>query len=503
MATRAAPGETRPGAPVPLSAVPPLDDQQRQAVRALMTMAPVADELGTRFAAAGFALHLVGGPVRDALLGRAGDDLDFATDARPEQVLEIIDGWAEAVWTMGITFGTVGLSKDSHRLEVTTYRSESYDASSRKPEVVYGDTLIGDLARRDFSVNSMALSVPGHEFADPSGGLADLLARRLRTPGRPEDSFGDDPLRMMRLARFASQLGFVPDADVVAAATAMSERITIVSAERVRDELTKLLLAPDPVPGLELLVDTGLATHVLPELPKMRLEIDPVHHHKDVYAHSLAVLQRAIALETDGPDLTLRMAALLHDIGKPRTRAFGPAGVSFHHHELVGASMARTRLRALRYPKQFIEDVCRLVELHLRFHGYGTGTWNDSAVRRYVRDAGPLLDRLNALVRSDCTTRNRRKAAALSSAYDELEHRIAFLAEEEAHAALRPDLDGREIMEILGVPPGRIIGAARAFLLELRLEHGPLERAEAVRLLQEWAAALPEPIAEPSEPDGT
>lgn len=470
-------------------AVPLLTDQQRQALRALMASAPVADELGARFAAAGFALHLVGGPVRDALLGRAGDDLDFTTDARPEQVLALIEGWADATWTLGITFGTVGLAKGAQRLEVTTYRSESYDPASRKPDVVYGDTLEGDLARRDFSVNAMALSVPGHDFADPFGGLADLAARRLRPPGRPQDSFGDDPLRMMRLARFTAQLGFTPDADVVAAATAMSERIAIVSAERVRDELSKLLLAADPGPGLELLVDTGLADRMLPELPRLRLEIDPIHHHKDVYAHSLAVLQRAIALETAGPDLTLRMAALLHDIGKPRTRAFGPAGVSFHHHEVVGAALARTRLRALRYPKVFVEDVVRLVELHLRFHGYGRGEWTDSAVRRYVRDAGPLLDRLTALVRSDCTTRNRRKAATLAAAYDELGERISVLAAEEALAALRPDLDGREIMAILGVPPGPLIGAARAFLLEQRLEDGPLEREEAIRRLRQWDSA--------------
>lgn len=453
-----------------------------------MAIAPVADELGERFAAAGFSLHLVGGPVRDALLGRPGDDLDFATDARPEQVLEVINGWADAKWTMGIVFGTVGLAKDGHRLEVTTYRAESYDPASRKPDVVYGESLEEDLVRRDFSVNAMALSVPGHEFVDPFGGVADLTARRLRTPGRPEDSFGDDPLRMMRLARFAAQLGFTPDPAAVKAATDMAERITIVSAERIRDELTKLMLAADPVPGLELLVGLGLADHALPELPKMRLEIDPIHHHKDVYAHSLAVLKRAISLESEGPDLTLRMAALLHDIGKPRTRAIGPAGVSFHHHEVVGASMARARLRALRYPKAFVEDVVRLVELHLRFHGYGRGQWTDSAVRRYVRDAGPLLDRLNALVRSDCTTRNRRKAATLAAAYDELEERIAQLAEEEKLSALRPDLDGNEIMEILGVPAGRIIGAAREFLLEQRLEHGPLERDEAVRRLREWYA---------------
>lgn len=454
----------------------------------MMSIVPVADELGARFAREGFALHLVGGSVRDVLLGRVGDDLDFATDARPEQVLALVEDWADNIWTVGIAFGTVALAKGSHRLEVTTYRSEAYDAASRKPDVVYGDSLEGDLARRDFSVNSMALSVPGHVFADPFGGLADLAEGRLRTPGRPEDSFGDDPLRMMRLARFTAQLGFLPDSDVVAAATAMSERITIVSAERVRDELSKLLLAPDPLPGLEILVDTGLADHVLPELPQMRLEIDPIHQHKDVYAHSLAVLTRAIGMESAGPDLTLRMAALLHDIGKPRTRAFGPAGVSFHHHELVGASMAKSRLRALRYPKAFIEDVVHLIELHLRFHGYGSGEWTDSAVRRYVRDAGPLLERLHSLVRSDCTTRNMRKAAALSSAYDELEERITWLTQEEELAAQRPDLDGREIMELLGAGPGPLIGAARAFLLEQRLEHGPLERAEAIRLLSEWAA---------------
>ena len=453
-----------------------------------MAMAPVADELGERFAAAGFALHLVGGPVRDALLGRVGADLDFATDARPEQVLALIDGWADATWTMGITFGTVGMAKGAHLLEVTTYRSESYDAASRKPDVVYGATLDGDLVRRDFSINAMALSVPGHQFTDPYGGLADLLARRLRTPGRPEDSFADDPLRMLRLARFTAALNFTADADVIAAATAMAERIKIVSAERIRDELSKLLLAPDPVPGLALLVETGLAEHVLPELPKLRLEIDPIHHHKDVYAHSLAVLRRAIELETGGPDLTLRVAALLHDIGKPRTRAFGPAGVSFHHHEVVGAAMARTRLRALRFPKVLVDDVVRLIELHLRFHGYGRGEWTDSAVRRYVRDAGPLLGRLNALVRSDVTTRNRRKAAELAAAYDELEARIVHLAQEEELSALRPDLDGREIMALLDVPPGPMVGAARAFLLEARLEHGPLEREEAIRALRAWAA---------------
>ncbi len=477
----------RPLRAVPFSAVPTLTNAQREAVTALMRIAPVADELGARFAAAGHELHLVGGPVRDAMLGRLGDDLDFATDAHPNVVLALIEGWADTVWTMGIAYGTVGLAKGGLRLEITTYRADSYDPSSRKPDVMYGETLEGDLARRDFTVNAMAVSLPGHVFTDPFRGLADLAARRLRTPGRPEDSFGDDPLRMMRAARFAASLRFTPVPEVTAAITAMADRIAIVSAERVRDELSKLLLADDPVPGLEILVETGIAQLVLPELPRMRLEIDPIHQHKDVYRHSLAVLTRAISLENSGADLTLRMAALLHDIGKPKTRAIGPAGVSFHHHEVVGAAMAKARLRALRYPKTFIEDVTRLIELHLRFHGYGLGEWTDSAVRRYVRDAGPLLDRLNILVRSDCTTRNRRKAAELAAAYDGLEARIARLAEEEELAKVRPDLDGRDIMEILGVKPGPIVGRAREYLLELRLDQGPLEREEAVRLLLSWA----------------
>jgi poly(A) polymerase len=466
-----------------------LTDAQQHAVAELIRVSPVADELGRLFADAGRELHLVGGSVRDALLGRLGDDLDFATDARPQEVLRIAEDWADGTWKMGISFGTVGLAKNGLRLEVTTYRSESYDADSRKPDVVYGDTLAGDLARRDFTVNAMAIALPTHEFADPYGGIADLAVKVLRTPGTAEASFSDDPLRMLRAARFAAQLGFAVAPDVVRAMSDMAERLAIVSAERVRDELSKLLLSADPVPGLALLVDTGLAEHVLPELPRMRLEIDPIHHHKDVYLHSLAVLQRAMALEPAGPDLTLRMAALLHDIGKPKTRDFGPGGVTFHHHEVVGAAMTRARLRALRYPKQLVEDVSRLVELHLRFHGYGRGEWTDSAVRRYVRDAGPLLDRLNALVRSDCTTRNRRKATALGRAYDELEQRIAELAEQEELAAVRPDLDGREIMQILGIPPGPLVGRARAYLLEQRLERGPVARDEAVRLLRGWAAA--------------
>ena len=464
-----------------------LTDAQRSAVAELLRIAPVADDLGRRFAAAGHRLYLVGGSVRDALLGRLGDDLDFTTDARPEQVLRLVDDWG-STWETGRAFGTIGVARGAYRCEITTFRAESYDPASRKPDVVYGESLEDDLLRRDFTVNAMAVALPDHEFVDPFGGIRDLAEGVLRTPGRPEDSFGDDPLRMMRAARFAAQLRFTPDPGVVAAMAGMAERLEIVSAERVQAELSKLLLGQDPVAGLTLLVDTGLAEIVLPELPAMRLAIDAVHQHKDVYWHSLAVLENAIARETDGPDLTLRMAALLHDIGKPLTREIGPDGVSFHHHEVVGAKLARRRLKALKYPKQLVEDVCRLVELHLRFHTYGMG-WTDSAVRRYVTDAGPLLDRLNKLVRSDCTTRNRAKAARLAAAYDSLEARIAALAEQEELARIRPDLDGREIMAILGIGPGPQVGKAYGFLLEQRMERGPLDRDEAVRLLKEWAAS--------------
>ncbi len=466
-----------------------LTTAQQHAVAELLRISPVADDLAGRFAAAGFRLYLVGGSVRDALLGRLGDDLDFTTDATPAQVLEIAEGWAETTWSAGIAFGTVGLFRHGLNLEVTTFRAEAYDADSRKPAVEYGTSLEDDLSRRDFTVNAMAVSLPDHTFVDPYDGLRDLAGRTLRTPGAPQDSFSDDPLRMLRAARFASQLQFTPEPAVVAAMTEMAERLAIVSPERIQGELSKLLVGAVPTTGLELLVDTGLAEHMLKELPALRLEMDPIHQHKDVYRHSLAVLERAIASEPEGqPDLTLRMAALLHDIGKPRTRAIGPDGVSFHHHEVVGAQLARARLKALRYPKAFIDDVCTLIELHLRFHTYRMG-WSDSAVRRYARDAGPLLDRLNRLVRSDCTTRNRRKAADLAAAYDELEQRIARLAEEEELAAIRPDLDGREVMELLGVPPGPIVGRALDFLLELRLEEGPLGHDEAVDRLRAWAAA--------------
>ncbi|WP_282791254.1 CCA tRNA nucleotidyltransferase [Streptomyces sp. CC224B] len=475
-----------------------LSQAQSRAVSELLRVSPVADDLARRFQEAGFSLALVGGSVRDALLGRLGNDLDFTTDARPEDVLKIVRPWADAVWEVGIAFGTVGCQKDARvngaeqrfQIEVTTYRSEAYDRTSRKPEVSYGDSIEEDLVRRDFTVNAMAVALPEKEFIDPHGGLDDLSERVLRTPGTPEESFSDDPLRMMRAARFAAQLDFDVAPDVVAAMTAMAERIDIVSAERIRDELNKLILSAHPRKGLALLVDTGLAARVLPELPALRLERDEHHRHKDVYDHTLIVLEQAMDLETDGPDLTLRLAALLHDIGKPRTRRFEEDGrVSFHHHEVVGAKMTKKRMTALKYSNELVKDVSRLVELHLRFHGYGTGEWTDSAVRRYVRDAGPLLERLHKLTRSDCTTRNKRKANALSRAYDGLEERIARLKEQEELDAIRPDLDGNEIMEVLGVGPGPVIGKAYKFLLELRLENGPMERDAAIAALKEWWAA--------------
>ncbi|MEV6047365.1 CCA tRNA nucleotidyltransferase [Streptomyces xanthochromogenes] len=467
-----------------------LSQVQRRAVSELLRVSPVADDLAIRFEEAGFSLALVGGSVRDALLGRLGNDLDFTTDARPEDVLKLVRPWADAVWEVGIAFGTVGCQKSGYQIEVTTYRSEAYDRSSRKPEVSYGDSIEEDLVRRDFTVNAMAVALPQKEFVDPYGGLEDLAARVLRTPGTPEESFSDDPLRMMRAARFAAQLDFEVAPEVVSAMTDMSGRIEIVSAERVRDELNKLLISAQPKKGLRLLVDTGLADHVLPELPALRLESDEHHRHKDVYEHSLIVLDQAIDLEQDGPDLVLRLAALLHDIGKPRTRRFESDGrVSFHHHEVVGAKMTKKRMAALKYSNEMVKDVSKLVELHLRFHGYGTGEWTDSAVRRYVRDAGPLLDRLHKLTRSDCTTRNKRKAAALSRAYDGLEDRIAELQQQEELDSIRPDLDGNQIMEILGVGPGPAIGQAYKHLLELRLENGPMEHDAAVAALKEWWAA--------------
>ncbi|MQA93100.1 MAG: CCA tRNA nucleotidyltransferase [Streptosporangiales bacterium] len=468
---------------------PSLPAPQRAAIAA---MAPVADDLGALFAAHGHELALVGGPIRDVFLGRVSGDLDLTTDAPPQRVLELVQGWADAVWTVGIDFGTVGLRKGGIQLEITTYRSEAYDPKSRKPEVSYGKSLVDDLGRRDFTVNAMAVRVPDHTFVDPFGGVADLERKVLRTPGRPEDSFADDPLRMLRAARFVSQLGFSPAPEVVAAMKDMAGRIGIVSAERVRDELSKLMLGTYPRLGVMLLVETGLADQVLPEIPRLRLEVDEHHRHKDVYEHSLIVLDQALQLERERgmePDLKLRLAALLHDIGKPKTRSFEAGGrVSFHHHEVVGASMTRSRLTALRYPKDVVADVSRLVELHLRFHGYGKGEWRDSAVRRYVRDAGPLLERLHVLTRADCTTRNRRKATALARSYDHLEERIGQLAEEEELAKIRPDLDGNEIQRVLGIGPGPLVGKAWKHLLEVRLEHGPLGPEAAEEELRRWAA---------------
>ncbi|QGH70829.1 CCA tRNA nucleotidyltransferase [Pseudactinotalea sp. HY158] len=465
------------------------------ALRVFADYSPEVLDLGRRFAAAGHELALVGGPVRDAFLGRRSGDLDFATSARPEETEAILAHWAHTHWDIGREFGTIGARKGDVIVEVTTYRTEAYDPDSRKPEVVYGDTLAGDLSRRDFTVNAMAVRLPDLEFVDPFGGLDDLAAKVLRTPAGADQSFDDDPLRMMRAARFVAQLGFEVTEDVMTAMSAMAERLEIVSAERVQAELVKLLVAAHPRSGLELMVYTGLAGVVLPELPGMQLTIDEHHRHKDVYEHTLTVLDQAIDLETGpagavpGPDLVLRLAAILHDVGKPATRRHEPGGgVSFHHHEVVGAKLATKRLKALRFDKATIAAVSKLVFLHLRFHGYGEARWSDAAVRRYVTDAGEQLERLHRLTRADCTTRNQRKAARLSHAYDDLEGRIAALAEQEELDAIRPDLDGNQIMEILGLEPGRAVGQAYQHLLALRMEHGPLAPEAAIAALRQWWA---------------
>lgn len=474
----------------------------RRAVAHLGPLLPLLTELGERFAGHGHELALVGGPVRDAFLGRTSPDLDFTTSARPEQIEAVLAGWAEATWDIGRDFGTIGAVRGAHRIEVTTYRADAYDGVTRKPVVAFGDALEDDLRRRDFTVNSMAVRLPDLVFVDPYDGLGALAAGRLRTPSTPEVSFGDDPLRMMRAVRFCAQLGFDLAADVAEAMQRMAGTIAKVSAERVRDELTKLLLSPDPHRGLLLLVDGGLAEHVLPELPALQLEIDEHHRHKDVYEHTLTVLDQAIDLEgpadsgaeyVPGPDLVLRLAALLHDIGKPATRRFeAGGGVSFHHHEVVGAKLARARLRALRYDKETVKAVTRLVELHLRFHGYGDGAWTDSAVRRYVTDAGDLLPRLHLLTRADCTTRNVRKARKLAATYDELERRISRLAEQEELGRVRPELDGHQIGEILGIRPGPVLGRAYTFLLSVRLDEGEIGAEAAAQRLRAWWAGQPE-----------
>ncbi len=456
----------------------------------LAESAPVAT-LSAAFAAAGHELALVGGPVRDAFLDREVTDLDFTTSADPDAILALVKPISDVQWDVGRDFGTIAARISGQTVEITTYRADAYDGATRKPIVAFGDSLDGDLVRRDFTVNAMALRLPERVLVDPHGGLQDLLDKRITTPGPPEVSFGDDPLRMMRAARFTSQLGFTVDEQTVRAMHDLAPRLEIVSVERIADELRKLLLTRDPVPGIRLLVETGIAQLVLPEVPALRLEIDEHAHHKDVYEHSLTVLQQAIDLErSEKPDLVLRIAALLHDIGKPATRKIEAGGVvTFHHHDVVGSKLAAKRLRALRFDNDTIAAVARLIELHLRFFGYTDAAWTDSAVRRYVRDAGPLLERLHVLTRADVTTRNRKKADRLSFAYDDLEERIAAIAEAEGIAAVRPDLDGEAIMRILDLKPGREVGEAYRFLLDLRLDEGPLGEEEAERRLCAWWAA--------------
>ncbi|HUZ18971.1 MAG TPA: CCA tRNA nucleotidyltransferase [Acidimicrobiales bacterium] len=445
------------------------------------------EELVRRFASAGKRIYLVGGTVRDAIAGRPGGgaafgpdaDVDFTTDARPDEIEALVAGWADAVWLQGKRFGTIGCLHGGRRYEITTHRAEAYDPSSRKPEVVFGDDIEGDLSRRDFTVNAMALRLPDLELVDPFDGLGDLAARRLRTPLDPEESFSDDPLRMLRAARFLAGYDLEPDPALVAAITTMRERISIVSAERIRDELDKLVVLPSPEAGLWFVVRSGLAGLFLPELPALALEQDPIQRHKDVLAHTIAVVAKT------RPDRILRLAALFHDVGKPRTRAYGPDGVSFHHHDVVGARMARARMEALRYSAADTDQVARLVELHLRFHTYSMG-WTDSALRRYARDAGDLLDRLNELTRADCTTRNQEKARALERRMDELEERLAELREREALDAIRPELDGDQVMMQLDIAPGPDVGRALAFLLDTRLEEGPLGEDEVRRRLDRW-----------------
>ena len=461
------------------------------AIASLIKRAPLASSLAQSFAAQGFRLALVGGPVRDALLGRLGNDLDFTTDARPEVTKKILQAWAENVWDTGINFGTVAGKRGDTTVEVTTYRTESYDPESRKPDVEYGDSINGDLSRRDFTVNSMALELTTKtpEFIDPFNGLEDLAKKVLRTPTKAENSFSDDPLRMMRAARFASQLEFEIAPDVLQAMKDMAGRISIISAERIRDEFIKILMSKNPRTGITLLVETGLAEIVLPEIPKLRLEIDEHHHHKDVYEHSITVLEQAISHEDrlGGPNLVIRLAALLHDIGKPKTRnLIAGGGVSFHHHEIVGARLTKARLKNLRFDGDTIDQVETLVALHLRFHGYGDGEWTDSAVRRYVRDAGDLLVHLHVLTRADCTTRNAKKAERLAKTYDALEARIAKLMEEEELSKIRPDLDGAQVMKLLDIKPSAAVGKALDYLLELRLENGPLGEERATEELLNW-----------------
>lgn len=461
------------------------------AITTLTKQAPAATSLATAFKAAGFKLALVGGPVRDAILGRLGNDLDFTTNARPKESEKILKKWADSVWDIGAAFGTVAGKKGEITVEITTYRIENYEKDSRKPSVEFGENIEGDLSRRDFTINAMALELTTDEptFIDLFNGVADLANKIIKTPGKPEDSFTDDPLRMMRAARFMSQLNFTIDESVLIAIKEMAHRLSIISSERVRDEFIKIIMSDNPRLGISLLVECGLADIFLPEVPKLKLEIDEHHHHKDVYEHSLTVLEQAIALETrlGAANLTLRLAALLHDIGKPKTKALiAGGGVSFHHHEVVGAKMTKERLRTLRFDNNIIKDVGQLVFLHLRFHGYGSGEWTDSAVRRYVRDAGELLEHLHLLTRADCTTRNQKKAQLLANTYDQLEQRIKELMQQEELNKIRPDLTGEQIMQILNIKPSPMVGKAYDFLLELRLENGPIGEDKAKEALLTW-----------------
>ncbi|MFS0894705.1 CCA tRNA nucleotidyltransferase [Microbacterium sp. 179-I 3D3 NHS] len=456
---------------------------------------PVVRTLADAFATAGFDLAVVGGPVRDALLGRETHDLDFTTNASPDQILAIVKPVATAHWDIGRAFGTIGARVQGEQVEITTYRADSYDGVTRKPTVEFGDTIEGDLVRRDFTVNAMALRVPSVKLVDPTGGVEDLVAGILRTPTDPAVSFGDDPLRMLRAARFSAQLGFDVDAATFAAIGHLRSTLGIVSPERIQSELVRLMGTSDPVRGIRVLVDSGLIDEFLPEVSALRLEVDEHHHHKDVYEHSLTVLSQAIELEErrhpgSAPDVALRIAALLHDIGKPRTRKLEDGGVvTFHHHDVVGGRMARKRLQALRFDTATTDAVATLIELHLRFFGYAEGAWTDAAVRRYVRDAGDLLERLHILTRADVTTRNKRKAARLAAAYDDIEARIVALREQEELDAIRPELDGNRIQEVLGIAPGREVGEAYRFLLDLRLDEGVLGADAAEQRLRDWWAA--------------
>jgi poly(A) polymerase len=473
------------GAMTPSDATPPDVPVPGGVAGPRLEVDPVAVELGDRFATAGHQLYLVGGAVRDLLMGRpASGELDFTTNAKPEEIIRLVTGWADQKYLQGIRFGTVGVKKGDLDLQITTFRQEVYPEHDRHPDVTFASDLEVDLSRRDFTVNAMAVRLPGREFVDPFGGVRDLAAKRLDTPLDPEVAFSDDPLRMLRAARFVAGLELVPTARVVEAMRQMASRLEIVSAERIRDELSKLLLAPVPSRGLTLVVETGLAEYFLPELPALRLEQDPVHRHKDVLKHTKVVVDNVEA--GNGPFPFLRLAALLHDIGKPATKRITDDGVQFHHHEVVGARMAELRLRALRYPNDVVADVVKLVEMHLRFHSYRLG-WTDAAVRRYVREAGPLLDPLNQLVRADCTTQNPFRAKQLAALQDDLELRIARLAEQENLEKIRPPLDGNEVMQHLGLPPGPLVGEALGFLLEERLERGPIGKDEAYELLDDWA----------------